>query len=76
MNAETSRSDRSGIPAAEQPAAAAGTGTTDRTTERRHAVQKDVINNDPLAGDEENRKPSVGITITIPFRNAEDTEED
>ncbi|TQK50136.1 hypothetical protein FBY35_0447 [Streptomyces sp. SLBN-118] len=39
-------------------------------------MQKDIINNDPLAGDEENRKPSVGITITIPFRNAEDSEED
>lgn len=43
---------------------------------REAAVQKDVINNDPLAGDEENRKPSVGITVTVPFRNAEDTEEE
>ncbi len=36
-------------------------------------MQKDIIQNDPLAGDEENRKPSIGITVTIPFRNAEDT---
>ncbi len=39
-------------------------------------MQKDVINNDPLTGDEENRKPTIGVTITIPFRNAEDGEED
>ncbi|MFD9635990.1 S9 family peptidase [Streptomyces violascens] len=40
------------------------------------AMQKDIIHNDPLAGDEENRKPSVGVTIKVPFRNAEDGEED
>ncbi len=39
-------------------------------------MQKDIIHNDPLAGDEENRKPGIGITVTIPFRNAEDAEED
>ncbi|SFK51201.1 hypothetical protein SAMN05192584_106292 [Streptomyces pini] len=39
-------------------------------------MQKDVINNDPLAGDEENRKPTVGVTVTIPLRTAEDTEEE
>lgn len=38
-------------------------------------MQKDIIHNDPLEGDEENRKPSIGVTITIPFRNAEDAEE-
>lgn len=38
-------------------------------------MQKDIIENDPLEGDEENRKPKVGITVTIPFRNAEDAEE-
>ncbi|MFF0744883.1 hypothetical protein ACFYVL_31215 [Streptomyces sp. NPDC004111] len=35
-------------------------------------MQKDIIHNDPLAGDEENRKPSVGITVTVPFRNTEE----
>lgn len=39
-------------------------------------MQKDIIHNDPLMGDEENRKPSIGVTVTVPFRNAEDTEED
>lgn len=39
-------------------------------------MQKDIIHNDPLAGDEENRKPGIGITITVPFRTAEDGEED
>ncbi len=39
-------------------------------------MEKDIINNDPLAGDEENRKPGIGITVTVPFRNAEDGEED
>ncbi|PJJ00169.1 hypothetical protein BX264_0444 [Streptomyces sp. 2333.5] len=39
-------------------------------------MQKDIIHNDPLTGDEENRRPTVGITVTVPFRNAEDTEED
>ncbi|MFJ6946562.1 hypothetical protein ACISU4_18250, partial [Streptomyces wuyuanensis] len=57
-------------------AAATGTCTTSAHDREEDTVQKDVINNDPLAGDEENRKPSVGITITIPFRNAEDSEED
>lgn len=38
-------------------------------------MQKDIIHNDPLEGDEENRKPSIGVTITVPFRNAEDAEE-
>ncbi|MBB4887283.1 hypothetical protein FHS38_003337 [Streptomyces netropsis] len=38
-------------------------------------MQKDVINNDPLEGDEESRKPSVGISITVPFRSAEEPEE-
>ncbi|MEU5894635.1 MULTISPECIES: hypothetical protein [Streptomyces] len=38
-------------------------------------MQKDVIHNDPLAEDETNRRPSVGITVTVPFRNAEDGEE-
>ena len=39
-------------------------------------MQKDVINNDPLEGDAENRKPGVGITVTIPFRSVEEPEED
>ena len=39
-------------------------------------MQKDIIHNDPLAGDEENRKPGIGISVTVPFRNAEDGEED
>ncbi|GFE20488.1 hypothetical protein YWIDRAFT_04562 [Streptomyces sp. SceaMP-e96] len=39
-------------------------------------MQKDIIHNDPLAGDEENRRPGIGITVTVPFRNAEDNEED
>ncbi|GAA2595291.1 hypothetical protein Stube_02510 [Streptomyces tubercidicus] len=39
-------------------------------------MQKDIIHNDPLAGDEENRRPGIGITVTVPFRNAEETEED
>ncbi|MEU2338998.1 hypothetical protein ABZ770_26730 [Streptomyces sp. NPDC006654] len=34
-------------------------------------MQKDIIHNDPLEDDEENRKPKVGITITIPIRNAD-----
>ena len=28
-------------------------------------MQKDIIHNDPLAGDEENRKPGIGITVTM-----------
>jgi hypothetical protein len=39
-------------------------------------VQKDIIHNDPLAGDEENRRPGIGITITIPFRNADEGGDD
>ncbi|GGN31756.1 hypothetical protein GCM10012285_01510 [Streptomyces kronopolitis] len=39
-------------------------------------MQKDIIHNDPLEGDEENRRPGIGITVTVPFRTAEDTEED
>ncbi len=39
-------------------------------------MQKDIIHNDPLEGDEENRRPTVGITVTVPFRAAEDTEEE
>lgn len=39
-------------------------------------MQKDVIHNDPLTGDEENRSPGVGITVTVPFRTAEDNEEE
>jgi hypothetical protein len=35
-------------------------------------MQKDIIHNDPLAGDEENRKPGIGTTITVPFRNADE----
>lgn len=38
-------------------------------------MQKDVIHNNPLHDDEENRSPSVMITITVPIRNAEETEE-
>ncbi|MGV2915708.1 MULTISPECIES: hypothetical protein [Streptomyces] len=38
-------------------------------------MQKDVIHNDPLAEDEANRRPSVGVTVTVPFRNAEDGDE-
>ncbi|MEU4129574.1 alpha/beta fold hydrolase [Streptomyces wuyuanensis] len=72
---QTSRSDPEGDPGG-PPAAATGTCTTSAHDREEDTVQKDVINNDPLAGDEENRKPSVGITITIPFRNAEDSEED
>ncbi|MCX4966805.1 hypothetical protein OHA98_18570 [Streptomyces sp. NBC_00654] len=37
-------------------------------------MQKDIINNDPLAGDEENRKPGISITITVPIRNAEEAD--
>ncbi|WP_256096432.1 MULTISPECIES: hypothetical protein [unclassified Streptomyces] len=39
-------------------------------------MQKDIIHNDPLAGDEENRKPKVGITITIPIRNAAESDDE
>lgn len=39
-------------------------------------MQKDIIHNDPLEGDEENRKPGIGITVTIPLRNAEAPDED
>ncbi|MFD8194323.1 S9 family peptidase [Streptomyces wuyuanensis] len=73
---QTSRSDPEGDPGGPPAAAATGTCTTSAHDREEDTVQKDVINNDPLAGDEENRKPSVGITITIPFRNAEDSEED
>ena len=38
-------------------------------------MQKDIIHNDPLSDDEENRKPGINITITVPLRNAEDTDE-
>ncbi|WP_431981348.1 hypothetical protein [Streptomyces qinglanensis] len=38
-------------------------------------MQKDVIHNNPLEDDEENRKPGVSITITVPIRNAEENEE-
>ncbi|MEV5687448.1 MULTISPECIES: hypothetical protein [unclassified Streptomyces] len=37
-------------------------------------MQKDIINNDPLTGDEESRKPGISITITVPIRNAEDSD--
>ncbi|WP_432075637.1 S9 family peptidase [Streptomyces wuyuanensis] len=73
---QTSRSDPEGDTGGPPKAAATGTCTTSAHDREEDTVQKDVINNDPLAGDEENRKPSVGITITIPFRNAEDSEED
>lgn len=38
-------------------------------------MQKDVIHNNPLEDDEENRKPGISITITVPFRNAEEEQE-
>ena len=34
------------------------------------------MHHDPLAGVEENRKPGIGITITIPFRNADEGGDD
>lgn len=39
-------------------------------------MQKDIIHNDPLTGEEESRSPGVGIVVTVPFRNAEGNEED
>ncbi|GGS29228.1 hypothetical protein GCM10010269_79960 [Streptomyces humidus] len=39
-------------------------------------MQKDIIHNDPLAGDEENRKPGIGIKITIPFRNGAESDDE
>jgi hypothetical protein len=38
-------------------------------------MQKDIIHNDPLEDDEENRRPGVGITVTIPFRSVDEPEE-
>lgn len=35
-------------------------------------MQKDIIHNDPLEDEEGNRKVGVGITVTIPFRNADE----
>lgn len=37
-------------------------------------MQKDVIHNDPLEDEAENRKPGVGVVVRIPFRNAEEPE--
>ncbi|WP_276208073.1 hypothetical protein [Streptomyces mangrovisoli] len=39
-------------------------------------MQKDIIHNDPLDSDEENRAVGVGITVTIPFRNADEGAEE
>lgn len=39
-------------------------------------MQKDIIQNDPLAGDDENRAVGVSVKVTIPLRNAEGGEEE
>ncbi|GAA3271867.1 hypothetical protein Slala03_54670 [Streptomyces lavendulae subsp. lavendulae] len=37
-------------------------------------MQKDIIHGDPLEGDEESRKPGVGVVIY--FRSSEEMEEE
>ncbi|MCE0444756.1 hypothetical protein LT493_03945 [Streptomyces tricolor] len=50
--------------------------TAEHLTEEKVPCRRTSSTTTRLAGDEENRKPSVGITVTVPFRNAEDAEED